>query len=157
VSPGVTPGALTLNPYQNVGAQLQLPPPASGSGTLAVSDATGNSDITPLVPGATFTADNATAGNTPAMYFSVVNPSTSAINLGSQTPSITLSGSGLGAKTSCELDTKNANGVWVNTGASGNVTGSGSGETVTLNPTTANAGTNLNLTPGQSISAVSCH
>jgi hypothetical protein len=158
LTPGVTPAAATLSPYQNVGAQVQLPPPASGSGTVTIADAKGNGDITPVVPGTTFTADNATAGNTPAMYFSMTNPSTSAINLGSQTPSITLNGSGLppvGA--TCELDSKNSSGAWVDTGATGVVTASASGESVTLNPATLSGGNTLNLQPGQTITAVSCN
>ena len=112
-----------------------------------------NGDITPSL-----TADNATAGNTPLIYASFFNPTSSAIDFGTDTPTINLTDtSGFGGATTCELDVyNNGSGTYAWDAISG-ATGTPSGDSVTISPAPATGGGGLQIQPGQQIVAISCN
>jgi hypothetical protein len=111
-----------------------------------------NGDITPTLP-----ADNATA-NTPIIYVSLYNPTSSTISFGTTTPTINLTDtSGFGGATTCELDVyNNSSGTYSWVSISG-ATGAPSGNSVTISSAPATGGGGLQIKPGQQIVAVSCN
>jgi hypothetical protein len=152
---GTTTGAVALSAYHNVSVSIQFTAPASGSGTLNMSDALNNGDVSPN----TLPADNATSGYNAVIYLSVVNPGSTDINFGPNIPAVSVTNSaGFGGAAACELDVygKNGNGStlsWFNSGATGNI----SGNNVTVGPAQLPAGNTVNFESGQQIIAISCH
>jgi hypothetical protein len=123
----------------------------SGSGTIDVNLGFNNGDITPAIS----PVDNATA-NTPIIYASFYNPTSSDIQFGTMTPKVVLTDTnGLGAATSCSLDVYSNNGggsAW------GSVaTGAPAGNSVTISAVALGGSSTLDLSPGQQIIAVSCN
>lgn len=145
-------GSIPSNSAVPYTVALTFPGSASATGTIDLADAVSPStQISPAL-----TADNATAGNTAVVYVSLYNPGTTAITLGSDTPQVVVTGSGLAAYAACELDIYGANqsGTW------GAVSGTGSvsGNSVTV--PSANLGSSGNVKfngESQSLGAISCH
>ncbi|MDE2571393.1 MAG: hypothetical protein KGM44_02590 [bacterium] len=147
---GQTPGVVSLAAYHNISGTIQFGADSAGSGTINVSDALNNGDVTPnTLPG-----DNAASGFTPYIYVSFYNGSTTTVSFGSNTPKVVLTDSaGFGSATTCELDVYSNNGsglTWNSPKASGTI----SGTTVTINPV-AFSGT-IDFKPGQQVIAIAC-
>jgi len=156
---GRTPSAVTLTPYNNVSVTLQFAQVTSGSGVVNLASAMNNGDINPN----TVPADNATAGYTPIVYFSVANPGPQTISTGTTVPSVSATKStGFGTSTSCNLD------IYLNTGGGAGgtrtwnalpgATAAISGNTVAIPSTNLPAGSTVDFQPGnQSVLAIACH
>lgn len=124
----------------------------SGSGTIDVNLGFNNGDITPAIS----PVDNATA-NTPVIYASFYNPTTSDLQFGTSTPKVVLTDTnGLGTSpTSCSLDVYSNNGggfAWNSV-----ATSTPSGNSVTIPAVALGGSSTLDLSPGQQIVAVSCN
>jgi len=150
---GHTPAQTVLGAYQNISATLQFATVTQDSGTLTISDAIGNGDITPSLA-----ADNATTGYTPVVYFSVYNPGPADIQTGTTAPAVSITKStGFGSATTCNLDVYGDQGsgpVWFTIpGASATI----SGNTVSVPQTALPPGNNVDFQPGQQVVAISCH
>ncbi len=150
---GTTMAELTLPAYQSISLSVQFGPTLAGSGTITLSDALNNGDITPTLP-----ADDAVPGSTPEIYLSIYNAGPSAYSTGPTTPTITVTKStGFGSATACEFDFYGDNGnggspTWNSSGISGVI----SGNTATLAPITLPDGNTIDIKPGQTAAAISC-
>lgn len=151
---GQVPTAVSLAPYNNVAVQSTFGADTSGSGTIAVSDATGTGDITPN----TLPADNASVGFSPVVYLSFYNPNSNAISFGTQTPlTVVTNTAGFGTATACNLDLYANDGggsaSWHSVATGGTIAG-----LVTTIPSASLSGNaTLDFQPGQQIAAVSCN
>ncbi|MGH7715000.1 MAG: hypothetical protein ACREML_03280 [Vulcanimicrobiaceae bacterium] len=158
VTQGSTPIPAVLNAYQNVTvSSIQFAVSASGSGTLAFSDAVNNgSDITPSGFLADSGSNAATPGYTPIVYISVVNSGATTINFGSALPSIQIMAA-LTPYTSCHFDALNSNGSgssWLYTQASGTP----SSTSVTIPAGALGGGSQVEFQANsQQILAIACH
>ncbi len=151
---GQTPAAVNLSAYGNISASVQFGQVVSGSGTITLSDALNNGDVSPALP-----ADNATAGFSPVVYFSAYNSGPSTISFGANTPQFTLTKTtGFGGATTCEFDVygeqgNNGGRAWFSPQSA---TGTISGNTVTVNSVALPPGNTVDFSPGQQIVAISC-
>jgi len=154
-SSGTTPGAVSLSAYHNVAVSVQFVAPSSGSGTLNFSDALNNGDVSPN----TLPADAATAGYSPVVYLSVVNPGSTDISFGTNIPAFTVTNTaGFGSAATCSLDVYGKNGNsntpgWFASGGTGSI----AGNAVTIGPVQLPAGNTVDFKSGQQIVAISCH
>jgi hypothetical protein len=153
---GQMPSPVSLAAYQGISAQIQFGLVTSGSGTITVSDALNNGDVSPnTLP----TDVNASTGYTGLLYIAFYNANATAINFGSSTPTIVVTDSaGFGTKTTCGLDIystvgNSANLTWNPSGAIGTITGN----TVTIPSTTLSSGGTVQFNPAsETITAISC-
>ncbi len=146
---GKTPAILTLPSYGGLSATIQFTQASTDNGTLVVSDALNNGDVTPTA----LPADNATLGLTAVLYLSFYNPGSSALLFGAETPRLVFTKpAGFGGATRCELDRYNAN-TWTSaTGEPATL----SGTSVIVSSVTEAAGDVVNFQPGQQLAALAC-
>ncbi len=123
------------------------------SGTLSFADALNNGDIT----NHSLPADNATAGYTPVIYFSITNAGSQDVSFGTAFPKVTVSAGSL-PYTTCELDIydspQGSNTVsWNNPGGPSGIVFLNS---VTIGPGTIPSGTVDFPGQSQSAGAIAC-
>ncbi len=145
--------SVNLPAYQSITFAAQFGA-ATSTGSLSLSDALNNGDVTPN----TLPADNATTGALPLIYVSFYNASTTTVGFGSQTPAITVTDtSGFGTATACELDVYVKNGgstlTWNAVATGGTI----SGTTATIPSVALSGGMTVDFQSGQQIVAVACH